>query len=743
MTVNLSALAGAGQQFLDNNGVPLSGGKLYSYVAGTTTLQTTYVDAAGTTPHANPIILNAGGRVATGEIWVTAGQNYKFVLFTSDNVLIATWDNITGINGTGIATNAEYVTYDPPFSGGVATTVENKLAQTPSVKDFGALGNDPVVDTPAMQAAVDYIQASSTNAWVDGNSINLQLSTGVSQGSGDAGVRYLYATATDTFSSASTSEAMVQLSGLRINYDNVTLECQKLANGILRASSGFGSIYNQIEIDNFKDFGFRISAGTGGDQRLMNSLITGQADVAERTAGGVGLDIQSGDQKVINTTVRYADTPVRVSTNTNMFTGCHFYNGDALSSTPATNSKNIVFTGGTYTTFCHTYLDKGRIVFDKTNPNAAFFDTKLLFNSPPQHDSVVHMVAFEPNQPWPKDFIYDGSTSTGPLTGNNMEFVTLEDDGANTFSTEAVNVAAELNRHAGYPRVVPRESSTLVPDDRSIITLGGVQTVYHMFGTQTSSVNTGTGPREVWAPSSLTLTASGMAFTVNASGDFSTGYSTISGSRTGAGADIASQTLQNRRGSDTYDNTTGSYWKMALSGLVGTQDDLYFYSKPPGTTTETARVVLTDAGATLRPGTDNLWALGSGTFRWTTVFAATGTINTSDERRKTELLPLTEVEKTVALELKASIRKFKFLDAVEKKGDKARVHFGVGAQTVKAIFEKHGLNPDDYGLFCYDKWDATEAVLNEDGVEIAPAKPAGDIYGVRYDELLAFIIAAL
>jgi hypothetical protein len=88
MAVNLSALAGAGQQFFDNNGVILTGGKLYSYAAGTVTPQATYTTAAGTIAHANPIILDSAGRVATGEIWLTAGSNYKFVLFIFTDYLI-------------------------------------------------------------------------------------------------------------------------------------------------------------------------------------------------------------------------------------------------------------------------------------------------------------------------------------------------------------------------------------------------------------------------------------------------------------------------------------------------------------------------------------------------------------------------------------------------------------------------------------------------------------------------------
>ena len=154
MTVNLSALAGAGQQFFDNSGVILSGGKLYSYAAGTSTPQATYTSASGSTAHSNPIVLDSAGRVATGEIWLTAGSNYKFALYTSANVLITTWDNITGINGTGIATNAANVQYDPAGTGAVSTTVQAKLRQTRNVIDFGAVGDGSTDNTTAIQNAM-------------------------------------------------------------------------------------------------------------------------------------------------------------------------------------------------------------------------------------------------------------------------------------------------------------------------------------------------------------------------------------------------------------------------------------------------------------------------------------------------------------------------------------------------------------------------------------------------------------
>ena len=97
MAVNLSPI-GNGQQFFDNNGLPLNGGLLYTYQAGSTTPLTTYTDIGGSVANTNPIVLNTSGRLAN-EIWLTYGYNYKFVLQTSSGTTIGTYDNLYGIVG--------------------------------------------------------------------------------------------------------------------------------------------------------------------------------------------------------------------------------------------------------------------------------------------------------------------------------------------------------------------------------------------------------------------------------------------------------------------------------------------------------------------------------------------------------------------------------------------------------------------------------------------------------------------
>jgi microcystin-dependent protein len=101
MAVNLSPIGNA-QQFFDNNGIPLNGGLLYTYQAGSTTALATYTDINGAIPNSNPIVLDASGRLAN-EIWLTYGFNYKFVLKNSVGSTIGTYDNIYGIIGVQAA----------------------------------------------------------------------------------------------------------------------------------------------------------------------------------------------------------------------------------------------------------------------------------------------------------------------------------------------------------------------------------------------------------------------------------------------------------------------------------------------------------------------------------------------------------------------------------------------------------------------------------------------------------------
>ena len=104
-----------------------------------------------------------------------------------------------------------------------------------------------------------------------------------------------------------------------------------------------------------------------------------------------------------------------------------------------------------------------------------------------------------------------------------------------------------------------------------------------------------------------------------------------------------------------------------------------------------------EAAGHLRPGGDNSRTLGSSSFRWSTVFAGTGTINTSDERTKRwhGIDPeRREVFLRIAERILDELGWFQFEDAINDKGEYwARWHFGARAQRVWAIVADEGLAP--------------------------------------------------
>lgn len=202
----LSPVWGAGAQLFDNSGNVLTGGKIYTYEAGTTTPAVTYTTPLGDAFNSNPIIANASGRLAN-EIWLPVSGAYKFVLKDTNDVLIATYDNIPSIPQPPIVNDASSISYEQGYTvtagaftvganyliTSVGTTnfvaigasanatgilftatgvgsgtgtakysrsVQTKLQESISVKDFGATGNGVTNDTAAIQAAIASLRAN-------------------------------------------------------------------------------------------------------------------------------------------------------------------------------------------------------------------------------------------------------------------------------------------------------------------------------------------------------------------------------------------------------------------------------------------------------------------------------------------------------------------------------------------------------------------------------------------------------
>jgi len=167
-TVNLSPLAK--QRFVDNNGVPLAGGKLFTYAVGSTTKQASYTDSTGGTPNANPVILDSRGEAS---IWFDQTLAYKVVLapatdtdpptnpiWTIDGVPAA---NVSLTNFTTTlagANGAASVGFQQSYTGSQLRTQAAKDADTVSILEFTGIDPTGVADsTTAAQAFITACRA--------------------------------------------------------------------------------------------------------------------------------------------------------------------------------------------------------------------------------------------------------------------------------------------------------------------------------------------------------------------------------------------------------------------------------------------------------------------------------------------------------------------------------------------------------------------------------------------------------
>jgi hypothetical protein len=150
-------------------------------------------------------------------------------------------------------------------------------------------------------------------------------------------------------------------------------------------------------------------------------------------------------------------------------------------------------------------------------------------------------------------------------------------------------------------------------------------------------------------------------------------------------------------------NASGNSWRMGMGSSANNGNALTWNVDVGGANTERLRLA---TGGDFTPGADNTQNFGSGSLRWATIFAGTGTINTSDERYKVlrEGGELSDAEHRAWSAVRAIVYRDK--DSFERKGDAARLHIGYSWQSIQAAFEAEGLDPARYGLWCEDALEA-------------------------------------
>ena len=170
--------------------------------------------------------------------------------------------------------------------------------------------------------------------------------------------------------------------------------------------------------------------------------------------------------------------------------------------------------------------------------------------------------------------------------------------------------------------------------------------------------------------------------------------------------------------------TTSSQRELAIiygrlsanANMAVAYPDSYFNFQGGGNTSAAVNQLFIHSDK-VTPGRDNAQSFGSPDLRISQVYAAQGSINTSDARLKTETSGIPE-NLLEAWGKQVSPCLFQWLDSIEEKGtDKARIHSGFIAQQVEKAFKAAGFDPARYAAWCYDEWDdeyESEAVIDQE-----------------------------
>lgn len=148
----------------DANGIVYPGALLYAYLHSTTTPTSVYTTSALNVAHTNPVVADSGGLLPA--IFLDPGIVYRFVAKTAAGA------TITGMDFDPVtAANADAVTFSQAGAGAVSTTVQAKLRESQSVKDWGAVADynrDTLTgtnDAAAINAALAYQDTGTIDAF--------------------------------------------------------------------------------------------------------------------------------------------------------------------------------------------------------------------------------------------------------------------------------------------------------------------------------------------------------------------------------------------------------------------------------------------------------------------------------------------------------------------------------------------------------------------------------------------------
>lgn len=691
--------------------------------------------------------------------------------------------------------------YVTPSGATTARTLADRFADVVNVKDFGAVGDGITDDTAAIQAAIDYAYSNGKIQTIVGygvflisNQLRFPFRADFRHGS-----LHLEKVIVSKDWALTEADPAIFIGAQFFDAYIGFLDCNFQCAGI-RLDGTDETLLPGCTVYHFKTYGIYLARG--GNVTINQPTVfqyiqaDNKYDIADWTA--VGLLCNGIDSTIIGGNIGWCSPCVKLTENAGWlkFSNLHLWaTGSVDTKMGDTVCLESWVPSPRQCTFTGCYFDTGHI--DCYGDGLCIEDSHFFYNTSVNTFTQPYVRWYNYNVASPKnlrisfDTIQDNMfvEGIGFYDYNTKEalpdFACIHGDKTwgNTNKQQRIGLdASYIVPYTGtspFRRVFTPASTIeeefLFNDSRSVVSHGGKQISLQAY--DRNSDNTFTNVHDAAIEFGSKGAKIGQNGTMDALALFSRNEKVVDVSRFSAAGRLGVlhtniDALQHTRdaqqfvefsfyGKDTNVQLQRELaWYQPSGGDYGRRIDVYAIDSSLSGITYGAYMSVSDATRVFFFGTDmvrseydNKTVLGTASKRWSQVYAGTAAINTSDAREKVNLTNPDEA--LMHAWGKVNFKAFQFTDAVEKKREEARIHFGVIAQQVQEAFASEGLDASKYALFCYDKWDDeyedvevidTEATYDENGNELTPqishiekklVTPAGDRYGIRYSEALA------